>query len=110
LKKLKFIFEDEKIKKSAHNAKFDIKVIQNQNIDIKGVNFDTMIASYLLNPGTRQHNLDAVTFTELGFEKISKKDLLGIGKDKISFSEVTTKKLSNYSCEDADFTHRLVKN
>jgi DNA polymerase I len=43
------------------------------------VAFDTMVASYLLNPGTRQHNLDAVTFTELVFEKISKDDLLGTG-------------------------------
>jgi DNA polymerase-1 len=109
LLKLKPIFENEKIKKSAHNAKFDIKVLNNQGIDVKGVNFDTMIASYLLNPGTRQHNLDAVVFTELGFEKISKEDLLGKGKDKILFSQVKTEKLFNYSCEDADFTFRLVK-
>lgn len=109
LKKLKEIFEDEQIKKRAHNAKFDIRVIRNQGIDIKGVDFDTMIASYLLNPGSRQHNLDAVTFTELGFEKISKTDLLGKGKDKISFSEVNVERLSIYSCEDADFTNRLYK-
>ena len=109
VKKLKPIFEDENIKKQAHNAKFDIRVIKNQGINIKGVDFDTMIASYLLNPGTRQHNLDALTFSELQFEKISKKDLLGLGKDKVSFSEVDTGKLSLYSCEDADFTQRLVK-
>lgn len=110
LEKLKTIFEDEKIKKSAHNSKFDVRVIQAQRINIQGINFDTMIASYLLNPGTRQHNLDALTFTELGFEKISKDDLLGKGKDKISFGEVGTEKLSLYSCEDADFTCRLQKN
>ena len=109
VEKLRPIFEDEKIKKQAHNAKFDIRVIKNQGIDIKGVDFDTMVASYLLNPGTRQHNLDALTFSELQFEKISKKDLLGTGKDKISFSGVDTDKLSLYSCEDADFTQRLVK-
>ena len=109
LKKLKLIFEDEDIKKRAHNAKFDIRVIKNQGINIRGVDFDTMVASYLLNPGTRQHNLDALTFSELQFEKISKKDLLGKGSDKISFGEVDTDKLSLYSCEDADFTQRLVK-
>ncbi|MCK5061268.1 DNA polymerase I [Candidatus Parcubacteria bacterium] len=109
IKKLKPIFEDEKIKKQAHNAKFDIRVVRNQGIDIKGVDFDTMIASYLLNPGTRQHNLDALTFSELKFEKISKDDLLGRGKERISFSELDNEKLMLYSCEDADFTERLVK-
>ncbi|MCD4762048.1 DNA polymerase I [bacterium] len=109
LKKLKPIFEDKNIKKRAHNAKFDIRVIKNQGIDIKGVDFDTMIASYLLNPGTRQHNLDALTFSELQFEKINKDDLLGKGRERISFSEVEDEKLSLYSCEDADFTERLFK-
>jgi DNA polymerase-1 len=107
LQQLRPIFENEKIKKCGHNVKFDIKVLKTAGIEVKGVDFDTMIASYLLNPGTRQHNLDAVTFTELGFEKISKEDLLGKGKDKITFGEVEMEKLSLYSCEDADFTHRL---
>jgi DNA polymerase-1 len=109
LKQLKPIFENPKIKKRAHNAKFDIRVLRGQGIDVKGVDFDTMIASYLLNSGSRQHNLDSVTFSELGFEKISKDDLLGKGKEKVSFSEVQTERLATYSCEDADFTNRLYK-
>ena len=109
LEELRPIFEDEKIKKFGHNVKFDIKVMNNNGVEARGAEFDTMVASYLLNPGTRQHNLDSVTFTELGFEKISKEDLLGKGKNKITFGEVETEKLSLYSCEDADFTHRLVK-
>ena len=108
LKKIKPIFEDEKIKKNGHNMKFDLSVLANFGIKVAGINFDTMIASYLLNPGNRQHNLDYVTFSELGFEKISKDDLLGVGKNKINFSEVAIDKLMLYSCEDADFTQRLV--
>ncbi len=108
LEKLKPIFADRKIEKYGHNIKFDYRIMKNNGIDVVNVAFDTMIASYLLNPGTRQHNLDAVTFTELGFEKISKEDLLGKGKDKKNFDEVETEKLSLYSCEDADFTWRLV--
>ena len=77
-------------------------------IETAGVGFDTMIASYLLNPGSRAHSLDAATFSEFGFEKISKDDLLGRGRDKITFAEVPIEKLSLYSCEDADFTNRLV--
>ncbi|MFA4941828.1 MAG: DNA polymerase I [Patescibacteria group bacterium] len=107
LNKLAPIFSDPKIKKYGHNIKFDVRVIEAKGIKVEGISFDTMIASYLLNPGTRQHNLDALTFSELGFEKISKDDLLGKGKEKISFSEVEENKLSLYSCEDADFTNRL---
>jgi DNA polymerase I len=108
LEELRPIFENKKIEKYGHNTKFDYRVMKNNGIVVENVAFDTMVASYLLNPGTRQHNLDAVTFTELGFEKISKDDLLGTGKNKIIFSEVEIEKLYLYSCEDADFTWRLV--
>ncbi len=109
LDQLKPIFEDEKVKKFAHNMKFDTKVMESFGIHTKGLDFDTMLASYLLNPGSRQHNLDTLTFSELGFEKITKDDLLGVGRSRITFSEVELEKLMLYSCEDADFTNRLVK-
>lgn len=109
LEKLKPIFEDEQIKKYGHNIKFDIEVMASLGITVKGVAADSMIASYLLNPGSRQHNLDAVTFSEFNHQKITKEDLLGRGKDKIVFCQAPLEKLYNYSCEDADFTNRLVK-
>jgi DNA polymerase-1 len=70
-----------------------------------------MIASYLLNPSSRQHNLDSLTFTELGFEKISKVNLADTQPTQltIDFKALDPEKLSLYSCEDADFTNRLVK-
>lgn len=105
--KLKTVFEDEGVKKIAHNMKFDFRVIKNVGVNVKNVYFDTMVASYLFNPGSRQHGLDALVFNELGFEKISKDDLLGTGKDKITFAEVLLEKIYLYSAEDADFTHRL---
>lgn len=108
MKQLKPIFEDDNIHKIGHNIKFDIRVVERAGLKVRGVYFDTMIASYLLNPGSRQHNLDNLVFTELGFEKISKEELLGKGKDKITFNDLDKDKLCYYSCEDADFTHRLV--
>jgi DNA polymerase-1 len=108
LKKMEVIFGDEKIKKRAHNAKFDNRVLRAHGIEVRGLDFDTMIASYLLSPGTRGHGLDALTFSELGFEKISSNDLLGTGKDKKTFSEVSAERMSLYSCEDSDFTNRLI--
>jgi DNA polymerase I len=109
LEELKPILENQEIKKSGHNIKYDLRVLRAQGVDVKGIAFDSMIASYLLNPGTRQHNLDALTFSELNFEKISKDDLLGSGKDKKTFAAVEVEKLGIYSCEDADFTERLVQ-
>ena len=105
--RLKSIFADEKIKKIAHNAKFDVRILENKGMHVAGLYFDTMIAAYLLNPGARGNSLDALAFSELGFEKISKDDLLGSGKDRKGFSEADSDKLSLYSCEDADFTWRL---
>jgi len=109
LAELKSVFENDKIKKYGHNIKFDARVLKASGLEVRGIAFDTMIASYLLNPGTRQHNLDAVTFSELGFEKISKVDLLGEGREKTTFDQVAEEKLFLYSCEDADFTNRLVE-
>lgn len=109
LKQLKPILEDASVQKYGHNMKYDVRVLKNQGVNVVGIAFDTMIASYLLNPDSRQHNLDAVVFAELGFEKINKDDLLGKGKDKIDFANVEAEKLALYSCEDADFTFRLVE-
>jgi DNA polymerase I len=109
LAKLKPILENPEVKKSGHNIKYDWRVLRANGVDLQGVDFDSMVASYLLNPGSRAHNLDAVTFSELGFEKISKEDLLGSGQKKTTYAEVAEEKLGIYSCEDADFTHRLVQ-
>ncbi|MCX6794659.1 MAG: DNA polymerase I [Candidatus Falkowbacteria bacterium] len=107
---LKPILENVKIKKYGHNLKFDWRVLKNQGVDVGGLEFDTMIASYLLNPSSRQHNLDSLAFTELGFEKISKADLARSQPTQLTldFKTLDTDKLSLYSCEDADFTNRLV--
>ena len=107
LKELKPILEDAKIKKCAHNAKFDWRVFKNQGINVQGLFFDTMLASYLLNPDNRQHNLDAVSFRELGWEKISTTELIGKGKTQISFSQVEPEKIAQYSGEDANCTWLL---
>jgi len=111
LAKMKTILEDAKIKKCGHNLKFDWRVLKNQGVVLRGLDFDTMLASYLLNPSNRQHNLDSLTFTELGFEKISKVNLADTQPEQltIDFTKLEPEKLSLYSCEDADFTFRLSK-
>ena len=109
LEKLRPIFENQKIKKFGHNIKYDFEVLASLGIKVRGLAADTMVASYLLNPGSRQHNLDGLTFSEFNHQKITKDDLLGKGREKIEFSQVALEKLYLYSCEDADFTYRLTK-
>ncbi|MFA5162928.1 MAG: DNA polymerase I [Patescibacteria group bacterium] len=109
LKALAPIFKDKEIEKYGHNLKFDLRVLQAQGLEINGLSFDTMIASYLLNPENRQHGLDSLSFSELSWEKISKENLLGKGKEKISWPEVPPAKMALYAVEDADCTARLTK-
>jgi len=115
------IFSDEQIKKIGHNLKFDLEVLKNyfgnslptgqagleRRGIIKGLYFDTMIASYLLNSEHRQHNLDTLAFVEFGYQMQPIEDLIGKGKDKITMDQVPLEKVSWYAGEDADLTFRL---
>jgi DNA polymerase-1 len=107
LKIIKNILENPKVKKIVHNAKYGLLVLKNFGINLQGVVFDTIIAFYLLSPGTRRHSLDDLAFSEFGYQMMSYEDLVGKGKKKKNIEEVETEKLSFYSCEDADFTFRL---
>ncbi|MEK9129903.1 MAG: DNA polymerase I [Patescibacteria group bacterium] len=116
IQNLKNILENSKIKKYGHNIKFDAAILQEQGINLKGINFDTMIASYLLNPGSRAHNLDSVVFIELGHQMISFENLIGnkipktIDAKKLEqiIESVSIQKMAEYSCEDADYTFQLI--
>lgn len=89
------------------NIKYDYLVLQLYGITLKGKFFDTMVAAYLLNPGSRNLDLDSLTFNEFGFRKTSTESLIGKGKNQITMAEVDVQKVSDYCCEDADYTWRL---
>ncbi len=105
--KLKKIIEDAATKKVGHNIKYDQEVLEVSGYKLSGVSFDTMVASYLLNAGTRQHNLDALAFNELGYQMQPIEDLIGKGKAQITMDKVAPEKVSWYCCEDVDMTLRL---
>jgi DNA polymerase-1 len=107
IRNFKRILEDEKIRKIGHNLKFDLEILRRYDIELKGIYFDTMVASYLLNPSFRQHNLNYLALENLDHKMIPITDLIGIGKKQKSFAEVPVKEACVYSCEDADFTLRL---
>ncbi len=105
LKKIAPFFNDKKIAKIGHNLKFDTEMLINHGLKVENLDFDTMIASYLLNPGTRAHSLDNLAFTELGHQMITFSDLTN--NKKLPITQVPLDKLSKYSCEDADYTWQL---
>ncbi len=104
---LKGIIESESMAKVGHNMKYDFLTLGNANIKLHPMSFDTMIASYVLNAGTRQHGLDSLVFNELGYQMQSIEELIGKGKNQISMAEVDLEKVSWYAAEDADMTLRL---
>jgi len=107
LEKLEPIFEDETIKKSGQNIKYDMLVLSRYGIEVRGVEFDTMVAAYLLNPSGRQHNLDVLSLEYLNYKKIPTKELIGSGKKQIGMRQVPLERVTQYACEDADIAHRL---
>ena len=105
----KFIpfFENESIEKVGQNLKYDLKVLSNYNIVVKGTLFDTMIAHYLINPDMR-HNMDILSETYLKYAPKSIEDLIGKkGKNQKSMREVPLEDIKEYAVEDADVTLQL---
>ena len=106
---VKPLLEDSKIKKVGQNIKFDLLVLKRAKIDLQGISFDTMIASYLINPAERRHNMDDLAEKYLNYKTITYKELTGTGKNAIPLVEVPLDKLAEYATEDADITFRLYK-
>lgn len=104
----KNILENPKILKIGHNIKFDIKVLQaTSQVFVADNVYDTMLASYVLNPGTRGHSLDTLALVEFGYQMMPYEELVGKGKKEILITEVPLDKLAFYAAEDADYTWRL---
>ncbi len=107
LKKLKPLFESDRIAFFGHNIKYDLHVLQSEGITIHTIGFDTILASYLLNSHRRQHSLDALSLELFGKTKIPIEALIGKGKNQISMQEAPVEKVCTYCCEDVDYTIRL---
>lgn len=107
LESLTPLFNNSSIGFYGHNVKYDCHVLANYNILIANVCFDTILASYLLNSHSRQHSLDALSLELFGKMKTPIKDLLGKGKEMVTMREVPIEKVSDYCCEDVDYTVRL---
>ena len=107
IEKFRPFFENENIEKVGQNIKYDLKVLANYGIQIKGKLFDTMIAHYLINPDMR-HNMDILSETYLKYSPKSIETLIGKkGKNQLSMRQVELEAIKEYAVEDADITLQL---
>jgi len=106
---LKDVFEDRDIAKIGQNIKYEKLLLAVNGIDIKGELFDTMVASYVLNPSKSNHNLEDITLEYLDLKKTPITELIGEGKKKITMKEVEVGRVKDYCCQDSDATFRLKK-
>ena len=109
-KKLKPILENPNIKKVGQNIKYDLIVLQSEGVFLQGIEFDTMLASYVLDPSRRGHGLDDLALELLGHKTITYKEVAGTGAKQIGFDEVEVERATEYAAEDSDITWRLYKN
>jgi DNA polymerase-1 len=105
---LRALLADADVKKVAQNAKYDLLVLRSAGVPLDGLDFDTMLASYILDPGRRSHGIDQLAFERLGHTMTSYEQLCGKGRGQLPFDVVPVDAARDYSCEDVDVTWRLM--
>jgi DNA polymerase-1 len=104
---LRALLEDPAVRKTAQNAKYDLLALRRVGISVRGLDFDTMLASYVLNPGRRSHGLDVLALEFLDHRMTSFDELCGKGRTAIPYDQVPIECARDYSCEEADMALRL---
>jgi len=107
LEQLKSILEDREVKKVGQNIKYEWIVLKRYGIHLQGIDGDTMIASYLLNPTKHNHNLSEIAQEYLDRSVTDFKEVVGSGMKAVTFDQIELEKARDYSCEDADVTLQL---
>ncbi len=99
--------ESGRITKVGHNAKYDMAVLARQGVSVQGLNFDTMIAEFLIEPGSRTLGLKSLAWSRLEVEMTQIEDLIGKGKKQITMDQVPVEQVAPYAAADADVSLRL---
>ncbi len=107
LAKLKFIFENEKIKKYGQDLKFSLIVLKQKGIDLCGIGFDLMVAAYLLNPSKQKYPLENIILEYLNLKTTTIADL--IKKEKKEVSKIKIEKIAILACRDTKYMMRLTE-
>ena len=107
LNAIKPILENPKIKKVGQNLKYDMSVLAQHGINLKGVAFDTMLESYVLDSVATRHDMDSLALHYLDKQTISFTDIAGKGVSQLRFNQIALEQAGPYAAEDADITLRL---
>ena len=105
--RIKSVLEDPARPKVGQHIKYDLNVLARHGIAVRGVAFDTMLESYVLDAAGHRHDMDTLSEKYLGHKTIAFADVAGKGKNQLSFNQVALDKAAEYSAEDADITLRL---
>ena len=106
---LRPLLSDVKIKKWGQNIKYDAIILKRAGLGLDGIAFDSMVASYLVNPTRHRHGLDALALEHLGHTPITFKEVVGSGRNQVTIDKITPAKVSDYACEDAQLAFLLTK-
>ncbi len=107
LEKLSPLLADESVKKVGQHLKYDLNVLDRYGVVVNGIEYDTMLESYVFNSVGSRHNMDDLAKRYLGRETIKYEDIAGKGAKQISFDQVPLEQASDYAAEDADVTWQL---
>ncbi len=109
IESLRNILENESVAKIGHNIKYDLVILENAGVTVKGPLHDTLIAAWIIDASRSGYSMDAVALGMLGYECISIKELIGSGKNQITFDKVPILDACPYASEDVDITFQLWK-
>ncbi len=109
LEKLRPLLENSDYKKIGQNIKYDALVLRHAGIELRGIDIDTMVLSYIIHPEAKSHGMDALALEHLNHRTIPYSEMTGKGKKQICFSEVEVEKAVRYAAEDADITWQLAE-
>ena len=107
MKDLADLLGDADVEKSGHDLKLTILALRRAGVELRGVGFDLMLASYLIEPGRREHELDSLALQHLGHSAMSYEDLCGKGRGATPVAECGLDRVRDYGCEKADLAVRL---
>jgi DNA polymerase-1 len=107
LAQLKPLLENKHLKKVGQHMKYDAHVLANYDIALKGVEFDTMLESYVLDSVATKHDMDSLSLKYLGLKTVKYEDIAGKGAKQITFNQIGIEEAGPYAAEDADITLRL---
>ena len=107
LSQLKPLLENPDLKKLGHNLKYDLEVLANHSIHLRGITYDSMLESYILNSTANRHDMDSLALKNLGYKTTTFEDIAGKGAKQHTFNQIPLETAGHYAAEDADITLQL---